>query len=123
MIRVNVNENAVGVATRSAVLTPSRTSQLTNDSHFPSDASYVHTDNNYTTGEKTKLAGIAAGAEVNSIETVKVNGTALTPEDRAVNVAVPVKVSDLTNDSGYQTAAQVSDAVGAEASARAAADT
>ncbi len=122
MIRVNVNENAVGVATRSAVLTPSRTSQLTNDSHFPSDASYVHTDNNYTTGEKTKLAGIAAGAEVNSIETVKVNGTALTPEDRAVNVAVPVKVSDLTNDSGYQTAAQVSDAVGAEASARAAAD-
>lgn len=29
------------------------------------DASYVHTDNNYTTTEQTKLAGIAAGAEVN----------------------------------------------------------
>lgn len=29
------------------------------------DASYVHTDNNYTTTEKNKLAGIAAGAEVN----------------------------------------------------------
>ena len=29
------------------------------------DASYVHTDNNYTTTEKSKLAGIAAGAEVN----------------------------------------------------------
>lgn len=29
------------------------------------DASYVHTDNNYTTGEKTKLDGIAAGAQVN----------------------------------------------------------
>ena len=29
------------------------------------DASYVHTDNNYTTDEKTKLSGIAAGAEVN----------------------------------------------------------
>lgn len=29
------------------------------------DASYVHTDNNYTTDEKTKLAGIAEGAEVN----------------------------------------------------------
>jgi hypothetical protein len=29
------------------------------------DASYVHTDNNYTTAEKNKLAGIAAGAEVN----------------------------------------------------------
>jgi hypothetical protein len=29
------------------------------------DSSYVHTDNNYTTAEKTKLAGIQAGAEVN----------------------------------------------------------
>ncbi len=29
------------------------------------DASYVHTDNNFTTSEKNKLAGIAAGAEVN----------------------------------------------------------
>jgi hypothetical protein len=29
------------------------------------DSSYVHTDNNYTTTEKSKLSGIAAGAEVN----------------------------------------------------------
>lgn len=29
------------------------------------DAAYVHTDNNYTTTEKNKLAGIAEGAEVN----------------------------------------------------------
>lgn len=29
------------------------------------DASYVHTDNNYTTTEKSKLEGIASGAEVN----------------------------------------------------------
>ena len=29
------------------------------------DANYVHTDNNYTTAEKTKLEGIEAGAEVN----------------------------------------------------------
>lgn len=29
------------------------------------DASYVHTDNNYTTTEKNKLAGIAEGAEAN----------------------------------------------------------
>lgn len=29
------------------------------------DANYVHTDNNYTTEDKDKLAGIAAGAEVN----------------------------------------------------------
>lgn len=29
------------------------------------DAAYVHTDNNYTTTEKSKLSGIADGAEVN----------------------------------------------------------
>ncbi len=31
------------------------------------DADYHHTDNNYTTTEKTKLAGVAAGAEVNQV--------------------------------------------------------
>lgn len=36
-----------------------------------------------------KLAGIEAGAEVNLIEAVKVNGEALTVTDKAVNVLVP----------------------------------
>lgn len=44
---------------------PTKTSQLTNDSHFVSDSSYVHTDNNYSNTDKSKLAGIANGAEVN----------------------------------------------------------
>lgn len=47
------------------ITVPTQTSQLTNNSNFVSDASYVHTDNNFTTTEKNKLAGIAAGAEVN----------------------------------------------------------
>ena len=34
--------------------------------------------NDYTTAEKNKLAGIASGAQVNAITTVKVNGTAHT---------------------------------------------
>lgn len=37
---------------------PTKTSDLTNDSNFVSDNNYVHTDNNYTTIEKTKLAGL-----------------------------------------------------------------
>ena len=45
--------------------------------------------NDYTTDEKTKLEGIAAGAQVNVIETVKVNGVALTPAGKAVDVTVP----------------------------------
>jgi len=47
------------------ITVPTKTSDLTNDSDFVEDANYVHTDNNYTTTEKNKLAGIAAGAEVN----------------------------------------------------------
>lgn len=43
-----------------------------------------------TDEEGTKLGGIAAGAQVNVIETVKVNGVALTPDEtKAVDVAVP----------------------------------
>lgn len=39
------------------------------------------------------------GGEANVIETVKVNGTALTPDsNKAVDVTVPTKVSDLTDD-------------------------
>ncbi len=35
---------------------PSNTSDLTNDSNFVADASYVHTDNNYSNTEKQKVA-------------------------------------------------------------------
>ena len=65
------------------------------------DANYVHTDNNYTTDEKTKLGTIEASAQTNVIETVKVNGTTLTVTDKAVDVTVPTKTSDLTNDSDF----------------------
>ena len=34
---------------------PTKTSDLTNDSNYVSDASYIHTDNNYTTADKTKV--------------------------------------------------------------------
>lgn len=44
------------------------------------------------------------GGDTNVIETVKVNGTALTPDaNKAVDVIVPTKVSDLNNDSGFLT--------------------
>lgn len=44
---------------------PTKTSDLENDSDFVSDANYVHTDNNYTSEEQSKLGGIESGAEVN----------------------------------------------------------
>lgn len=67
--------------------------------------------NDYTSAEKQKLSGIASGAQVNVIESVKVNGTALTPSSKAVNVTVPTNVSQLSNDSGFQTSTQVNSIV------------
>lgn len=57
----------------------------------------------------TKLEEIISqGGEPNTIETIKVNGSPLTPDgSKAVNISVPTKVSQLQNDSGYQTAANV----------------
>jgi len=85
---------------------------------------------------KTVFALKSEAGETNVIETVKRNGTALTPDankavdvevpvlsvkrngtaltpdaNKAVDVEVPTKVSDLTNDSGFQTASQVSSAI------------
>lgn len=46
-----------------------------------------------TTTQVTKLNGIATGAQVNVIETVKVNGTALTPSSKAVDItAIPLSI-------------------------------
>ena len=64
-----------------------------------------------TASEKSKLSGIASGAQVNVIEAVKVNNSALTPSGKEVNITVPTKVSDLSNDSGFQTAANVTSAI------------
>jgi hypothetical protein len=41
--------------------------------------------------EGTKLGNIATGAQANVIETVKVNGVALTPDtNKAVDIIIPV---------------------------------
>ena len=55
----------IGNKTNSELGIPTKTSDIDNDSDFVSDAGYVHTDNNYTDAEVSKLEGIEAGAEVN----------------------------------------------------------
>ena len=52
------------------------------------DGDKVLSDNNYTTGEKNKLEGIAEGAQVNVIETVKVNGVALEITEKTVDITI-----------------------------------
>lgn len=65
------------------------------------DASYVHTDNNYTTAEKSKLAGIAAGAEVN----VNADWTAVTGDAVILNKPT-LGTAAATASTDYATAAQ-----------------
>ena len=46
--------------------------------------------NDYTTAEKEKLSNVEAGAEVNIIESVKVNGVAQEVTSKAVDIDMPV---------------------------------
>ena len=69
-----------------------------------------------TKTEVTALSGRVdaletAGGEANVIETIKVNGAAQEVTEKAVDITVPTKVSDLTNDSQFQTNQQVAQAI------------
>ena len=66
------------------------------------DASYVHTDNNYTTTEKSKLAGIAAGAEVN----VNADWNAVSGDAQILNK--PTLYSDASVDTHLNTSTATS---------------
>jgi len=105
---ISVNGTAQTITSKGVDITmPTALTDLTNDGNFVQDASYVHTDNNYTSSEKTKLEGVATGAQVNVIESIKVNGTAQTITSKEVDITMPTKVSDLTNDTGFITESDI----------------
>lgn len=72
-------------------------------------ADQVWIDNALTVPVQHKLVGIEENAQVNVIESVKVNGTALSITNKEVDVTVPTKTSDITNDSGFITANDIPD--------------
>lgn len=51
------------------------------------DGDKVLSDNNFTNEQVTKLNGIEAGAEVNKINGITVNGTLIEPVDKIVNIS------------------------------------
>jgi len=79
---------------------------LNKPTNLVQDASYVHTDNNFTTAEKTKLSGIEAGAEVNvqpnwsesdsSADAYIKNKPALTPLIAGSNITLTESVNGVT---------------------------
>ena len=44
---------------------------------------------------------LKVGAQVNKLESVKVNGSTQPITNKSVDISVPTKTSDLINDSGY----------------------
>ena len=58
--------------------------------------------NDFTDALKNKLNGVEASAQVNVIEQVKVNGTALTPTSKSVNIDISGKQDALTAGSNIQ---------------------
>lgn len=99
---VKVNGNTLPITNKSVSITmPTKVSDLTNDTGFITGitSSMVITALGYTPYSSANPNGYQA----NVIESVKVNGTALSITSKAVDVPVPTKVSDLTNDTGYIT--------------------
>ena len=74
---------------------PSKTSDLTNDG----DGASPFATQSYV------------GTNGGKIDKIQVNGTDQTITSKTVNITVPTQVSDLTNDSNFQTATQVSTAI------------
>lgn len=110
---ISVNDDVQPINNKNVdIAVPTKTSDLTNDSHFPVDANYVHTDNNYTTAEKSKLNGIANNAQVNLIESVSVNGDVQTiDQDKNVNIVVPLVDATLRNSGQSADAKATGDAI------------
>ena len=73
------------------------TNDLTNELKGQYDAAYAH----------SQVAHAPADAQANIIESVKVNGVALTVTGKAVDVSVPTDNAELTNGAGYLVAADV----------------
>lgn len=57
------------------------------------DAAYTHSQTEHA----------PSNAQANVIETIKVNGTTQTLSNKEVDITIPTKVSELTNDSGFKT--------------------
>ena len=63
------------------------------DDYVQKEAGKGLSTNDYTTAEKNKLAGVAAGAQVNVIESITVNGTAASISGKAATVTLPTATS------------------------------
>lgn len=99
-IQVNGTDQAVSNKTVN-ISVPTNNNQLTNGA-------------GYQTAAQVSSAISASGYQANVIESIKVNGTAQSITNKAVDISVPTNNNNqLTNGAGYQTSSQVSSAISA----------
>ena len=103
-LTITKNSTSVGTFTANAssnvtvdITVPTATSDLTNDSGFITSADLPTVNNATLTIQKNGTA----------VQTFTANASS----DVTANITVPTAVSDLTNDSGYQTASDVTTAI------------
>lgn len=102
--RVRVNNIEQTVQNRMVnINVPEKLSQLENDDYTVKDEQYVHTDNNYTFGDKIKLSRIEDGAQVNEITKIQRNGVEIPINKTVVDIPVPLHTSELINDTTFIT--------------------
>lgn len=65
----------------------------------------------YSEEDKRKVTRIEGGAQVNVIETIRVNNNTQTVTNKEVNLTVPTDTADLSNGANYQNATQVQTAI------------
>lgn len=71
------------------------------DAMLEEEVWYILGDQYLSQENLSKLEGIAAGAQVNVIDGIKLNGIELPIEGKKVNIIIPTKLSDLQNDEGF----------------------
>lgn len=95
---ITVNGTEQTITNKTVALTmPTKVSDLQNDGDGTSGSAFATESYVNTNGGK--------------IDVIKVNGTSQTITNKEVNLTVPTAVSDLTNDSSFQTANDVSTAI------------
>nr|DAG05282.1 MAG TPA: nucleoid-associated protein [Siphoviridae sp. ctbxa26] len=81
---------------------PTKTSQLTNDNDFVSDADYTHTDNNFTDAEKLKLGSLVNYDDTEIKKQIAIKQDALTAEQLKNISNVPNKIDKTAVGNGLK---------------------
>lgn len=109
---LGLNVDLSNYATKEEI--PTKTSELTNDSNFVSDINYIHTDNNFTDEEKSKVDSALQAIPSEYVTETEMGNYAQPKGDYATNLQIdnlnsikadkteiPIKVSQLENDENF----------------------